>query len=75
MEQFASKLEEMEDNARRRWTAVGLKEGREEGRDEGRDEGQGEIVKRMLRKGWSVNDIRNSTGLTVKRIRSLQGDD
>ena len=71
MEQFASKLEEMEDNARRRWTAVGLKEGR----DEGRDEGQGEIVKWMLRKGWSVNDIRDSTGLAVKRIRSLQGDD
>ena len=67
MEQFASKLEEMEDNARRRWTAVGLKEGREELQEE--------IVKRMLRKGWSVNDIRNSTGLTVKRIRSLQGDD
>ena len=64
MEQFASKLEEMEDNARRRWTAVGRKEGLAQGRGQVREE----IVKRMLRKGWSVNDIRNSTGLTVKRI-------
>ena len=75
MEQFASKLEEMEDNARRRWTAVGLKDGIERGIEQGRDKGQEEIVKWMLRKGWSVNDIRDSTGLTVKRIRSLQGDD
>ena len=67
MEQFASKLEEMEDNARRRWTAVGLKEGREQVEEE--------VIKRMLRKGWSVNDIQDSTGLTVKRIQSLQGDD
>lgn len=45
--------------------------GRAEGRAEGFVQGQAEIIKKMISKGMSTNDIANMTGLTPNEITSI----
>lgn len=45
--------------------------GRAEGRAEGFVQGQAEIIKKMISKGMSINDIANTTGLTPNEITSI----
>lgn len=45
--------------------------GRAEGRAEGFVQGQAEIIKKMISKGMSINDIANMTGLTPNEITSI----
>ena len=52
----------------------GLAEGRAEGRAEGLTEGQYAIVKRMLKRGRSVQDIVEDTGVTEAEVRKLAGE-
>ncbi len=59
--------------------AVGIVEGRKEGRKEGREEGikegekQGNLktAKKMLDKGFSIEDISDITGLTIDEIKTI----
>lgn len=56
--------------------AKGREEGRTEGRTEGRvegiKEGKAEIVKNMLKRNVTVEDISRLTGLSVDRIMELK---
>ena len=81
---LVSEIEELEENARLRWTEVGRQQGREQGIEQGREQGieqgreqgieQGreQVAKHMLSKGWSMRDIQDCTGLTIEQIRALQ---
>ena len=50
------------------------KRGRAEGREEGIKEKQIESAKKMLKKGFSMEDIMEITGLTMQEIDRIQGE-
>ena len=50
----------------------GLKQGRVEGREEGRLEAKIEDAKKMIEKGITNADIRDITGLSIKKIQELR---
>lgn len=53
--------------------AVGLEEGRQEGRQEGREEARAEMVRLMLAKGMSLDQIASLTDLSQEAVRALIG--
>ena len=53
--------------------AVGLEEGRQEGRQEGREEARAEMVRLMLAKGMSLDQIAFLTDLSLEAVRALIG--
>lgn len=57
--------------------AVGLEEGRQEGRQDGRQEGReearAEMVRLMLSKGMSLDQIASLTDLSLEAVRALIG--
>lgn len=53
--------------------AVGLEEGRQEGRQEGREEARAEMVRLMLSKGMSLDQIASLTDLSLEAVRALIG--
>ena len=57
--------------ARQAWREDGLEEGREEGRAEGRDEKAEDIALKMLRKGFSPEEIHDITELPIEKINQL----
>ena len=60
--------------ARREWEDQLKREGLEEkGRVQGMQEGQRGIVLNMLQKGYEVSEISEVTGLTVAKIKQLNG--
>ena len=54
--------------------AEGRIEGRAEGRVEGRAEGIASVAVNLLRRGMDVEFVASATGLSVERIRELNGD-
>ena len=77
-------LAEISQDERERWEAISLarrewedqlkREGLEEkGRVQGMQEGQRGIVLNMLQKGYEVSEISEVTGLTVAKIKQLNG--
>ena len=51
---------------------MAIKEGKEEGRKEGRKEANIEIAKKLIKKGMSVEEIADITGLTKEEIEKLK---
>jgi predicted transposase/invertase (TIGR01784 family) len=49
-----------------------LQKGREEGREEGRKEEKQEVAERMFRKGSSVSDVVDITGLSEKDAEDIR---
>ncbi len=68
MEEFASDLEILEQNAKIRWTAVG----RQEGIEQGIERGKAQVVEQMFKNGLSEHEISDCTALTLKQIRNLR---
>ena len=58
--------------AERRGEERGLRKGKAEGRKEGKEEGKSELVKNMLSRGLSGEQIAQFTGLSVEEIKALQ---
>ncbi len=68
MAQMTSVLEQCEENAKLRWTAVG----RQEGIEQGIEQGVERVAERMLNMGMSAMDIGEYTGLSLEQIKALQ---
>ncbi len=52
-----------------------VKEEREEAREEGRQEGQQEIIRNMLQKNVSVEEISRLTGICENQILELEKEE
>lgn len=50
----------------------GRAEGREEGRAEGREEGMSYMVEKLLRKGYSAEEVSNMLDMELERIKSIE---
>ncbi|WP_308661253.1 Yae1 family protein, partial [Alicyclobacillus sp. SP_1] len=50
----------------------GLQEGRQEGLQEGRQEGLATVAERMFRKGASLADVVDMTGLSPAEAKAIQ---
>jgi len=55
-----------------RGKAEGKAEGKAKGEAKGKAEGKAEVARKMLKKGFPVDQIRELTGLTIKAIAKLQ---
>jgi predicted transposase/invertase (TIGR01784 family) len=49
----------------------GIAKGREEGRAEGITEGRADVARNLKKKGMSISDIADVTGLTEEEIKAL----
>ncbi|GAB6058596.1 hypothetical protein JCM31598_17130 [Desulfonatronum parangueonense] len=52
----------------------GREEGRKEGRKEGRQEGRQEVVRSMLTRGMSIDEVAEIAGMSREQIAALQGE-
>ncbi|WP_159887496.1 Rpn family recombination-promoting nuclease/putative transposase [Paenibacillus puerhi] len=53
------------------WKKWGYEEGKEEGREEGKEEGREEIIRKLLLKGFSPEELAKTIDLPVETIRKL----
>ena len=49
----------------------GMQQGVEKGREEGREEALLQTAKKLLARGMSVDDVSETTGLSIDRVRAL----
>ncbi|WP_347487878.1 hypothetical protein ABDB91_11580 [Desulfoscipio sp. XC116] len=65
-------LDEMQRAAKARGMEKGIKEGQTKGKIEGKIEGKVEVAKIALKKGLSVNDVAEITGLSMETVFELK---
>jgi flagellar biosynthesis/type III secretory pathway protein FliH len=53
------------------WIARGKKEGKKEGKEEGKIEKALAIARNLLAKGWTLEDVAETTDLPLEKVRSL----
>jgi predicted transposase/invertase (TIGR01784 family) len=54
-----------------KWKAEGKAEGKVEGKVEGKAEGKIEVARKLIQKGWSAEDIAETTELSLDKIQAL----
>ena len=65
-------VREIEQESLQKGREQGREQGREEGREEGRKEEKQEVAERMFRKGSSVSDVVDITGLSEKDAEDIR---
>ena len=70
-EERAQAKEEGREEGRKEGREEGRKEGREEGREEGRKEGYEEIIKAMLIKGKTIEEISDICDLDLGLVKEI----
>jgi predicted transposase/invertase (TIGR01784 family) len=51
-----------------------IERGLERGKEEGKREGKKEIARNLLAKGWAVEEVAETTELSLEKVRSLVVD-
>ncbi len=73
---FATKLEayrkQLKDEGREEGLEEGLERGRERGLEAGREQTRRETAARLLRRGDSLEDVAEITGLSVDTVRQIR---
>jgi predicted transposase/invertase (TIGR01784 family) len=54
-----------------KWIDRGREEGREEGLQRGLQRGREEIARNLLKKGWGVEEVAETTELDIEKVRVL----